>query len=466
MHEHERTDDEDINLISAADPASTATAPQALRERVDAIADDDGVEPVPLRRQRRWLMPIAAAAAVAVGVGGGYLAGTGALAPVPATAAALPLEVGIAGEPAPPIALGGAGDGARAQAATAAGEAAGQGFAVNSAADSVSPWHYANNRRFTAPAFAAGPERALVYALDGRAHFSAEDATRMATALGVTGEAHQDGEKYGPGWVVGDLQDGGPHLWLFPSGGGEVSYSSGETDPWSECQAVVWPRYDLQHATEDQYRAFDAEVRACVAATPMPSEQQARDAMSTFLSVTGVDEASTEIVVTPSDEGRTISVSAARIVDANTTVITSSVTVSHKGMLNAFGPAATIGSLGEYTIVTPDEAAARLNDPVYAPRWASTTAQEVEYEHEPATEPPALPRAGARVPWGITQFDIASARLGLALMTGTDDERFLAPAYEFTDTDGNIWSVIALAESELDTTGGGSGYGGGWGPMY
>ena len=30
--------------------------------------------------------------------------------------------------------------------------------------------------------------------------------------------------------------------------------------------------------------------------------------------------------------------------------------------------------------------------------------------------------------------------------------RFLAPAYEFTDSEGNVWSVLALAESTLDPT--------------
>lgn len=467
MHEHERTDDEDISLIRAADPAGTAVAPPSLRERVDVIAGESVAEPIPLRR-RRWLMPVAAAAAVAVGVGGGYLVGAGALTPTSEAAATLPLEVGSAGDPAPPISLGGSDDGARAQAATAdAGGAAGAEFAANSIADTVSPWHYSNNRRFTAPAFDAGPDESLVYALDGRAHYSAAEATRMAGALGMAGEAHQDVEKYGPGWVVGDPQSRGPQFWMWPTGGGEVSYSSGIDEPWGECYALFAPQYDLQNGAEEVYRAFDAEVNACVAATPMPTEQQAREAMSTFLGVTGVDEATTEITVTPSEESRTIWVSAARVVDANTTVVTSSVTVSHKGMLNASGPSATIASLGEYAIITPDEAAARLNDPVYAPQWASETTREIEYDDEAATEPPALPQAGADVPWGITEFEISSARLGLALMTSTDDERFLAPAYEFTDTEGNVWSVIALAESELDTTGGGIGYGGGWwGPMY
>jgi len=331
----------------------------------------------------------------------------------------------------------------------------------------VSPWHYSNGRRFAVPTFDAAPGTAEVYALDGRAHYSAADAERIAAALGVTGAAHQEAPENG--WTVGDeTSSTTPTLWLYPTGGGDVSFNGGIADPYSECSNTIMPRYGADKGaelTEEQWQAINEETTACVAATPMPTEEQARAAMTRFLAATGVDEAQTQITVTPYEESKTISVTAARVVGDNLTVVTSTATVSAKGTLYANGPTAPVVSLGDYRIVSPAEAAARLNDPVFAPAYPSQAAGQVDSTQfaGPATEPPAAPAAGSKVPWGITEFSIASARLGLALLTSIHDERFLAPAYEFTDTEGNVWSVPALAESEIDPVGGGNGGGWGWG---
>lgn len=481
---------DDIAHIRSFDPAAGIDAPASLRERVAGIAashadevDSDAAAtgaPVPIRRKRPWLAPVAAAAALAVGVGGGYLFGSGAFAFTPAQgipeSLGVPVEIGTAENPAPPVSLGGADYGVQAMSAIAESGSDASGMILNDAQftpgsseaqqnSTVDQWHYSNNRRFTVPTFDTGPETATVYALDGRAHFSAEDAQRMADLLGVEGEAYQQ-EEYTYGWQVDTRKAITSTLSLTPTGDGNVWASTTNPDPWSACDREIAPTYDLQNYDEARYAAYSAEVEACVAATPMPTEQQARDALSLFLTATGVDESSTEIELDVFEEGRTISATASWVVDGNVTVIHSFVTVSHLGLLHASGPTATVESLGEYSIVTPDEAAARLNDPVYAPQWSSEQAQEITYEGEMPTEPPALPTAGTPVPWGISEFEIESARLGLALMTGTKDERFLAPAYEFTDTDGNVWSVIALAESELDTLGGGATGGGWWGPLF
>lgn len=56
------------------------------------------------------------------------------------------------------------------------------------------------------------------------------------------------------------------------------------------------------------------------------------------------------------------------------------------------------------------------------------------------------------MPWSIDDRELVSARLGLAQLIDANGVTFLAPAYEFTDTEGYVWSVTALTESELDTT--------------
>lgn len=464
---------DDIERMRNLDPAADAEPPASLRERVAEISAADAPA---VRRAPRWLTPVAAAAAVAVALGGGYLAGvrTGSAEPAGLTVAqggtVVPVATGSAADPAAPVSLGGTSDSGAA--ALTAGGAQSESSAAFSAADSsqrVSPWHYSNGRRFAVPTLGDAATRATVYALDGRAQYSAADAERMAAALGVAGTAYQETPENG--WTVGtdDWASTDPAFHLYPSGGGEVSYRSGAVDPHSGCWASIAPQYGYAEGkdlSEEQWQAIDTATQACVAATPMPTEQQARDALSTFLSATGVDESLTSVTVDVQEDARIISAVAARVVDGNATVVTSQVTVSEKGLLWANGQSAPVVSLGEYDIVSPSEAAARLNDPVFAPAYAVSTASEVDVDQydPPATEPPAVPAPGAKVPWGITEFEISSARLGFALMTSIHDERFLAPAYEFTDTEGNVWSVLALAESEIDPVGGGDGSG--WWGLY
>lgn len=466
---------DDIERMRHLDPAADAEPSAALTERVAAISAAPATAIAAERRTPRWLMPVAAAAAVAVALGGGYVAGirTGGSLNTGQTVAqggpVVPVATGSADDPAAPVSLGGASDsGAESLAAGAAAQDS-AAFSSGASSRSVSPWHYSNGRRFAVPTFGEAATRATVYALDGRTRYSAEDAERMASALGVTGDAYQETPENG--WTVGtdDWASTDPAFHLYPSGGGEVSYRSGAADPHSGCWASVAPQYGYDEGkdlSEEQWQAIDAATQACVAATPMPTEQEARDALSTFLAATGVDESLTSVTVDVQEEARVISATAARVVDGNTTVVTSQVTVSEKGMLWAGGQSAAVVSLGDYDIVSPAEAAARLNDPVFAPAYAVSTASEVDVDQyaTPATEPPAVPAPGAKVPWGITEFEISSARVGFALMTSVDDERFLAPAYEFTDTEGNVWSVLALAESEIDPVGGGATSG--WWGLY
>lgn len=455
------------------DPAADSAPSSGLRARVSSVPD----AVTPAARRRRWLMPVAAAAALVVGVGGGYVVGSGALTgSTEQIAAPLPVATGSTQDPAPPISLApGAGGAASADSGGDAGMRlqGAQSAPLSTAetaetADStVSPWHYSNGRRFHLPVFDETTSTATVYALDGRAQYSAADAERIARTLGLDAAAHQEEPEYG--WTVGDPQHGGPVLWMSPTGAGDVSFHTGVADPSSACWTQIAPEYGVDttkgvNLDEATWRAFDADVRACVVATPMPTDQQARDALSLFLTATGVDESQTQVTVTSDDDSRTMTATAARVVAGNVTVVTSAVHVSAKGLLHGNGGTATVVSLGDYDIVSPAEAARRLNDPVFTPAYAASTASEIDYDqlHEPVAEPPAVPVAGARVPWGITEFEIASARLGLAQMTGVEDQRFLAPAYEFTDSEGNVWSVLAIAETEIDPTGGGASAWGGW----
>ncbi len=47
---------------------------------------------------------------------------------------------------------------------------------------------------------------------------------------------------------------------------------------------------------------------------------------------------------------------------------------------------------------------------------------------------------------------ITDARLGLAVQYQPDGAAVLLPAYELSDADGNVWSVVAVVDDQLDFT--------------
>ena len=65
---------------------------------------------------------------------------------------------------------------------------------------------------------------------------------------------------------------------------------------------------------------------------------------------------------------------------------------------------------------------------------------------------PTTPRAGDPIAWPVTQVAITDARLGVALQVLDDGASVLVPAYELSDDSGATWSVIAVADDQLDLT--------------
>ena len=52
--------------------------------------------------------------------------------------------------------------------------------------------------------------------------------------------------------------------------------------------------------------------------------------------------------------------------------------------------------------------------------------------------------------WPVNDVEIVDARLGLASQWQPDGSVLVVPAYEFTDADGGVWSVIAVSDSMLN----------------
>lgn len=70
-------------------------------------------------------------------------------------------------------------------------------------------------------------------------------------------------------------------------------------------------------------------------------------------------------------------------------------------------------------------------------------------EPEAPTVPPTVGE-GARFAWPVTDVTITDARLGHAVQYQPDGAAVLLPAYELSDADGNVWSVVAVVDDRLD----------------
>ncbi|MHC2997878.1 hypothetical protein OB08_01110 [Microbacterium sp. HJ5] len=441
------TDDE-LRALRAADPAGEAAAPQELRNRVASlVVSEADIAQARSRWGSRWLAPMAAGTSILLALGAGYAWGTGAIGRSPAPSP-LAVATGTPEDPAAPVGLGRGADGELQSGMTTGGESA--------VTPGIEPLVFPvggmrpDGQRFIVPAFDEAPGRANVYAVDAGARFSAEDSARMAAALGVGGDVRALQPEAGGGWVVGSSP--GASFTLSPWMG-DASYSSGIPHPVTSCEERATALHGRDKVDGDGTWAFGQEMIRCMADTPLPGDELVRESTAAFLNAIGLTEESAKITTTTDASARTVMVTAARVVEGNVTEITAHIEVSSEGILSASGPTGEVLSLGDYSIVSPAEAAGRLNDPAYAPHllaWPDTRPRSTDAAEPPA--PPEAPDAGSAVPWSIMEHDIVSARLGLALLTGEDGQQYLAPAYEFTATDETVWSVLALDEDELDTT--------------
>lgn len=433
----DRPHDDDLRALRAHDPASGTTAPDALRERVAALAAAPETALGPPRRTRRrgWLVAAAAVVAVAA-VGGAFM-----LTPHDSVET-VALTTPAPGEIAPPIGSGvGTGD-TRANGGAMPRDAE---FQLNG--DVRAGWGgWWGHQRFVTPAFDDTAGAAHVYALDRAQYVTAETLARIATALGVPGEPSPS--EYGEGWWMGAPKESEPSLSIDPWNGGQVHYWSGVPDPVQRCVEAA--------TADDPEPDWQSAYEQCRIETPRPTEQQVRDAMSAFLDALGIDESTVSVTV-DDEEGEfssgTYTARAARIVDGVAAPVWIWVAVSTEGLLHATATIGDIVSLGEYDIVSPAEAAARLNTSAFPPELTffarSDGDAEMPIAEENRIDP--VPEPGSAVPWSITEHEIVSARLGLTTVFGSYGTFYVVPAYEFTDAEGNRWSVIALAEEELDT---------------
>ncbi|MFV0253454.1 MAG: hypothetical protein ACK5H2_08965 [Beutenbergiaceae bacterium] len=414
-------EDELIARVRAADPSVGRTADlDSLRRSVAArVADSDGagaavegteggVDELAARRARstrRWA-PLSAAAAAALVFGvGGFLAGqsgvggSGDLAESEDLADAQP-------EVSPGPDLSGA-DGEE-QAAAAADSGA---LELQPSEDTGG----AGPVRFVAVGLEGSDGVAQVFVLDP-AVADADEATRLAAAVGVVGDPLDEGTR----WRV--YGDDGSSVQLIDDGATSFGYD----DP----------------AVAPQHRCAGAEdVDTCLQSLPVPPEpsQLARE----FLQSLGVDVGELTFRVVSQADG-------AAVVTANAGLLAPSVAtwtfgVAADGVYSATGPLAPSVSLGDYPIVSAADAVSRLMDSRFAsasaPMGTSAT----------AAVPQELPTAGDRLSWPVTEVEITDAELGLAGYHLADGSVALLPTWRLLEgATGSEWLVLAVAEESLE----------------
>lgn len=441
MNEHAEDHARELDALRALDSNARAEAPAALRRRIAGIPDQAPTGPMD---RRTWFAAAAAAVAIAA-AGAGF-----ALTPHSDTGI-VALTRPAPGEIAPAV-----------QAAEASGLQSGGAAALGPArvapdVASLSPqagvgvlggyWGWWGGRQhFTVPDFDTSDDQAAVYVLDGLPYFNIETLTGIAAKFGVSGNPVPN--EYGGGWTIGDGMSGAPVLSLSSWGRSEIWFSSGHQSPVYECMTKIMEDSDSSGMTWDTAQA------ECQLATPQPTEAQAREWMGVVLDAFGVedDDVTVEVFDESLEYESTLTVIASRVVNGMAMPSSIYMNVSHEGIINAGGQLGSLVSIGTYPIVSPAAAAERLNTSVFSPDLSyieEPAAGILESEFVPPAAPAPIPAAGSPIPWGVVEHEIVSARLGLTSVFGADGTSYIVPAYEFTDTQGSRWSVIALAEESL-----------------
>lgn len=447
---NDRHDDEldPIERLRAADPAAGVEPSAGFADEVVArvAAEAQGAQegeaseespaaaaPVAdlaaerVRRRNRWLTAAAVAASVLIVGGAGYAIGattTGSTDVAGGVAPPISLQSGVGGAPTE--------QGVPQRDAAGAPESSKMSTGSGSATDRMLPWGYGRND-FSASGLSTDEGTATAYAYDARSASNAETVGALAAALGVSGTPElKDG-----GWVVGPQDGTAASLWVGLDGTLGFSYWNPQLNPW-QC-------------------APDATV--CEPTGTPPGEAAAIDALRSLISSTGRDPGAFEYASEVYEGSPTRTAQAWPLVDGQRTDQGWYLELAEDGVVNVSGSLAEAVQLGDYPIVSEQEAFERLSDPrfgaqVTAIPFAAQEAKAAEadqpVEWVPPTEPPATPADGTTLSWPVNDVEIVDARLGLATHWQPDGSVLLVPAYEFTDAAGGTWSVIAVADTKLD----------------
>lgn len=421
-------DTDPIARLHSADPAGDVVPRDGFADEIIArtLAPEAATAtgPVPVadlatervRRHPRWIAIAAVAASVAIIGAAGYGLG--------ATTGGANLADGAA----PPISLQ-TGQGPGGITEDGREPAMGGNSLTEQSMDSSYPRGYGRNH-FSASGLDTSEGVATAYAFDPSVSLSAATVTALATALGIASSPEQtDGA-----WVAGPQDGTAPSLWVHPDGVLSFSYQDPQNNPW------------LCAKTGEN----------CDQVGEAPSEATAIGALRALIIAAGRDPGTFEFTSHVWEEDSPVRTAEAKlVVDGQSIDQAWSMDVAEAGVVNVNGVLADVVGLGDYPVVSEQEGFERLSDPRFGAAMAIlpyVIEPQVSASGEPVAPgtPPAAPSPGTSIPWPVNDVEIVSVRLGLASQWQPDGSVLVVPAYEFTDADGNTWSVVAVAESKLD----------------
>ncbi|HYI34471.1 MAG TPA: hypothetical protein VEX88_13510 [Glaciibacter sp.] len=435
-----------VARLRAADPAADFEARAGFADDVvsrtlaEPLAEPAAVADLSserARRRPRWLPYVAVAASLAIvgaagfgigaSTGGGMNSADGAAPPI-----SLQTGAGTGGM-APE--MGGARDGA-VQSGLGGAESA---QSKMGAADMMHPYGFGRNS-FSSKGLSTATGVASAYTFDARAASNADEVTALAAALGIEGTVElKDGA-----WMVGPQDGTAPSLSVSLDGILRFYFTDPLINPW-KC------------GMSEQPVAPDAVVvEPCDPPSDLPGEDAAIDAMRSIIAATGRDPGAFEFASETWEGSYTRNAQAWPVVDGQRIDQGWSLELTAAGVHSVSGALAGIVPLSDYPVVSEQQGFERLSDPRFGAQMTSVPialrgqTDIGTSEWVPPTEPPSTPVAGTSLSWPVNMVDIVSARLGLASQWQPDGSVLVVPAYEFTDADGGMWSVVAVADSKLD----------------
>ncbi|WP_296198139.1 hypothetical protein [uncultured Microbacterium sp.] len=484
MTEH---DDRDLEGLRAHDPAENITAPAGFTDAVmarigagvgaDAEAqipdasthaspehptspepapahttiDHDPSAPIPLeaaRSRRRWLITSAAAASALVLLGGGFAAGSLVGSHDQPTALSAPAIAPV------PNGANGTTEGSRAASDATGGVGSTSGG-------------YGGRTVFTASGLGTEASTGQAYTLQPTSDL-VSTLRVLAASLGIAGDPiTQDGTTR-----IGDDTGQGKVAYVYADG--SFSFSDG-TKAWGG-GCVVPPATSEGSATQDGPVSGAIQIAPCTnndasASAPTISSADATARVNDLLKAAGWDASSWRLETMSSDGY--VTVTGTLLIDGVESDQTLNAAFVGDDVANAWFSLASATSAGNYPVISPSDAVARLSDPRFGASggmmpYAAVRADDVGAESGSATTgsagsdaaPPARFEAGSPIPWPVSRVTITSAERVLtsvwpasatpAAPASEPTSPILVPAYRLSAADGSSWTVIAVADSSLD----------------
>jgi hypothetical protein len=286
---------------------------------------------------------------------------------------------------------------------------------------------------------------------------TAAGAERLAAAFGVSGSATPSYSA----WSVGPQDGSGPSVWLSVDGAGSFSYNDPSAYSWAGCSVMDGPSSGMAEPAIEpdiaRESAVAVEPSVCESTTPPQpaiSEEDAISRAQAIVTALEMDAASFSFKSDSSGDGYRNIVATPSVSVASDSGNQWNFSFWGDQLQGAYGQLAPLVSLGQYAVISPAEAVARLNDnrfgamgPIYPLDFAWP---EPSIEESASMTPPPVPTAGSKLAWPVAEESITQAELITSTQWLPNGSMILAPTYKLSNADGFSWTVIAVVDDQLD----------------